>query len=373
MITLKLSVILPCYNVEQFVARAVESCKLTTPDCELEIICVDDCSTDGTFDVIRKLAEKRPNLKVVHHEANRKLLEARRNGIKVATGDYILHLDPDDYFAEGILDSIAESLKANPVDVLCFGGKPVLADNSLVQDESVAARIKSWEKVLMPPENCESREDLLDALFVSKTYAWCIWGKVWKADIVRKCFEFMPSGPFMVAEDTIQCLVSMYFVRTFSLLRVCGYNYSTDTGCTAGDLQIIEKAASRLNDLAVVMRAICSFRNSLAADDSYLYYLQSYERNILKDFWLYCEPYVRGYKRYGGGIDEAIKQDHLGLLALWQEEDAKKQELLCSTKWFWRLYREWLKIKLLFNSNESDRHVIELRRRQIKTMFLSQS
>ena len=118
---MKISVIIPCYNMERFVRRAVESCTLSSPSHEVEIVCVDDCSTDETPKVLEEIASAAPNVKVVRHDVNKKLLEARRSGLAAATGDYIMHLDADDRFAPGTLDAVVVRLGEDPVDCLFFG------------------------------------------------------------------------------------------------------------------------------------------------------------------------------------------------------------------------------------------------------------
>ena len=115
---MRVSVIIPCYNMVRFVRRAVESCTLSSPSHEVEIVCVDDCSTDGTPKVLDEIASAAPNIKVVRHDVNKKLLEARRSGLAAATGDYIVHLDADDRFAPGTLDAVVERLGEDPVDCL---------------------------------------------------------------------------------------------------------------------------------------------------------------------------------------------------------------------------------------------------------------
>lgn len=88
------SIIIPAYNAAKFLPRSVASAlSQTHPD--IEVVIVDDGSTDETGAIADRMAAQDPRIKVVHQE-NRGLAEARHSGIKAATADYIVHLDADD-------------------------------------------------------------------------------------------------------------------------------------------------------------------------------------------------------------------------------------------------------------------------------------
>ena len=92
----KLSIILPCYNVERYIADCLDS--IYTQDLtedEFEVICVNDCSTDGTREVIENYASH-SNLTLIDHAENLTAGGARNTGIKAAKGEYIWFVDPDD-------------------------------------------------------------------------------------------------------------------------------------------------------------------------------------------------------------------------------------------------------------------------------------
>ena len=88
------SILIPAYNAAPFLSRSVASALGQTYD-NIEVVIVDDGSTDETPAIADHLAEQDARIKVVHQE-NRGLAEARRSGINAATADYIVHLDADD-------------------------------------------------------------------------------------------------------------------------------------------------------------------------------------------------------------------------------------------------------------------------------------
>ncbi|EAL6259552.1 glycosyltransferase family 2 protein, partial [Campylobacter jejuni] len=112
----KISIILPTYNVEQYIARAIESCINQTFK-NIEIIVVDDCGSDKSIDIAKEYAKKDDRIKIIHNEENLKLLRARYEGVKVANSPYIMFLDPDDYLELNACEECMKILKNNEIDL----------------------------------------------------------------------------------------------------------------------------------------------------------------------------------------------------------------------------------------------------------------
>lgn len=117
----RLSIIIPFYNVEQYIAQCLDSVyNQDVPEAEYEVICVDDCSPDNSISIVEEYARKHANLVIVRNQYNRKLGGARNAGMEVAQGDYVWFIDSDDFiktFCIGKLLTIAETDK---LDVLHF-------------------------------------------------------------------------------------------------------------------------------------------------------------------------------------------------------------------------------------------------------------
>ena len=96
----KVSVVIPVYNVETYIERALQSLFGQTLE-DIEYLFVDDCSTDCSVAKITKVLDAYPHRKgqtrILYHETNRGVAAARTTGIKAATGEYVIHCDPDDY------------------------------------------------------------------------------------------------------------------------------------------------------------------------------------------------------------------------------------------------------------------------------------
>lgn len=115
----KVSIIIPCYNQGQYVKDAVLSAINQTYE-NIEIICINDGSTDDSGNILKKLADKYKSLIVFDEKENRGVIYARNLGIKAASGDYILPLDADDKIERTFIEKTVEILEKNPdIGVVC--------------------------------------------------------------------------------------------------------------------------------------------------------------------------------------------------------------------------------------------------------------
>lgn len=110
----KVSVILPCYNVSPYIDKCIDSLLNQTLK-DVEFIFIDDCSTDDTYEQIKKYTD--PRIKLIHHEVNKYTAEARNTGIINATGEYLSFIDPDDYINYDFLEKLYNLAKANDADI----------------------------------------------------------------------------------------------------------------------------------------------------------------------------------------------------------------------------------------------------------------
>lgn len=117
-----ISVIVPIYGVENFVERCVRSLFLQDLNEEVEFIFVDDASPDKSIERLKKVIEEFPNripqIHVVCHEENQGLPDARNTGLGLARGEYILHIDSDDYVEPTMLSAMLEVARKEDADIV---------------------------------------------------------------------------------------------------------------------------------------------------------------------------------------------------------------------------------------------------------------
>ena len=120
---IKLSVVIPCYNEEKTLEKCVERVlKISGEFLHLEIIIIDDCSTDGSLSIARDLANKDPRITVMRHDKNQGKGAALQTGFKKATGDFIAIQDADLEYKPNDILRLLEPLVNNEADVV-FGSR----------------------------------------------------------------------------------------------------------------------------------------------------------------------------------------------------------------------------------------------------------
>ncbi len=240
---IKLSIIVPVYNVEKYLERCLESLVNQTIK-EYEIIIVVDGSTDNSIKIVKKYKEKYSNLIKYVETENRGLSAARNYGIDLAKGEYIGFVDSDDYVATDMYEKLYNCAKDNNYDV-------VVCDYCKITDE------KQKEVKLEITSN-----STLDEIVVnSRPYA-C--NKIFKKNIFKKYNLKFPEG--LIFEDicTVYPLLmrskqigyvneSMYFYcynRSGSIMK----NKNRDDLC-------ILKILSILNDYCVKNNLFDTYNN----------------------------------------------------------------------------------------------------------------
>lgn len=139
------SIIIPVYNVEQYLHQCLDSI-LAQDFNNYEVICVNDGSTDGSWQILEEYAGKYSQIKITNRQ-NAGTASARNDGMQQAQGDYIWFVDSDDWILEDSLFKLSEQLKLHQPDVLCFNGKLKYEDDGREEfDEGIIEHnIGGWE------------------------------------------------------------------------------------------------------------------------------------------------------------------------------------------------------------------------------------
>lgn len=133
-----LSVVLPVYNVEAYLAQCLDSL-LTQGFTDFEIIAVDDGSSDGSAAILEKYAALDKRVKIIS-QANAGLGAARNRGLDAAQGRYVYFMDSDDLLREGAFERIIAEMERNDLDQLIFSAK-AFGD----EDAAIEKRVKSYD------------------------------------------------------------------------------------------------------------------------------------------------------------------------------------------------------------------------------------
>lgn len=131
-----LSVVLPCYNVEDFIADCLDSLlNQDIPQSDYEIICVDDCGKDNTKQIIKEYQTRYDNITLVEHEINKSAPAARNTAISQCNGKYVWFVDPDDMIERDCLKYLLAKCDEGELDILLFNNKIVNEKGNFIQSE----------------------------------------------------------------------------------------------------------------------------------------------------------------------------------------------------------------------------------------------
>ena len=115
----KVSVIVPVYNVEEYLYDCLNSLIKQTFD-DFEIICIDDCSTDSSYEILEYFKTKDNRFKIIKNRDNIGLGASRNVGIEESKGEYILFLDSDDWLDRNTIEELYALAYKNETDVVMF-------------------------------------------------------------------------------------------------------------------------------------------------------------------------------------------------------------------------------------------------------------
>lgn len=181
-----ISVVVPIYNVESFLGRCLDSL-YSQVDETVEVILVNDGSTDGSLAICREYKAKNSATTLIVDKPNGGLSDARNAGTAIASGKYIYYLDADDWLAPNALTTLYRFAEANSCEVV-QGGFYYAYSNYLLLDER---QQKATGQYLVL-----SRQEVMKRLIENSYIKNFAWGKLYLTDIVKRhpfkrgvCFE----------------------------------------------------------------------------------------------------------------------------------------------------------------------------------------
>lgn len=171
----KISVIIPVYNVEKYLAECLTSVVNQTFK-DIEIICVNDGSTDNSPKILDEFAQKDSRIKIINQE-NQGLSAARNTGLDVATGEYVSFIDSDDFVRT---DLYADIQKLLPAELICFNAK--------------IFPISEKYRTLQNYTQCQfDGEQPMEEKLILKTNVH-VWNKVFRTSIIKENNIRFPKG-----------------------------------------------------------------------------------------------------------------------------------------------------------------------------------
>lgn len=164
----KVSVVIPIYNVQEYVEACLKSVIKQTLK-EIEIICVDDKSTDFSLEIVKKYQKQDARIVIIESEKNGGLSYARNLGSSIANGEYIYFLDSDDTIDKSMLEELYQIAHSDDLDVVFFDSIMFFEQGMQAKDTDLFCAKKSYDEILTGKQflsECYKENDIREPVWI---------------------------------------------------------------------------------------------------------------------------------------------------------------------------------------------------------------
>jgi glycosyltransferase involved in cell wall biosynthesis len=272
-----ISIIVPVYNVEKFLNRCLDSIFEQEFPFPFEVIAVDDCSTDNSLEFLKEYQKTESRLIILEHNVNKKLSCARNSGIVASTGEYIMHVDSDDWLLPGALKELYHIISEHKVDIVVFN---YVRENEL--------GIKTNIEIIKNNKIVTDKKEIIE-LFVG-----ACWNKIVKRELLKDLI-YGKVG-LNSEEDLIYSSEVLLKSKSVYLSRGYYYSYFINSISITNSISPIDFLKTKhisLGQLELIF-------NKYNTDRYYIdYYLDYFEK------WIYLE-FAKLHYWYKGNFEELL-------------------------------------------------------------------
>lgn len=244
----KISVVVPVYNVAPYLARCLDSLVAQTLS-DIEIICIDDKSTDNSLEILHEYENKYPQIHVIALDKNSGVATARNAGIDAARGEYLGFVDSDDYVDTDFYEKLYATAKKENADMVRGNVKITKLDGVTFTDSNEIKNIERYGKWY---------------------FAWQWWTAIYRANMIKRHELHFPVD-VISGQDTVFLTECLRHANTLLTRSDVFYYYIRREGSLDEQIMPPHKIASRLKAFAMLAQTYNS-----AADISEKDYVSRY-------------------------------------------------------------------------------------------------
>lgn len=202
----RVSVIVPNYNNAIYLHKCLNSLVQQTMR-DIEIIVVDDGSSDNSLDIIKSFQQRDDRIRLIAFDHNKSQFMARKAGVAIATGDYVMFLDPDDSY---VLNTCEKAWKAiaRGYDIVSFNITSVnlvgIPEHEVKYGDGMANKAPAGEY---------SGDELLRLTFIEGIFKFSVCTKIFERQLLQVAFSRLEDGYFMPLEDAYELLPVLHLAR----------------------------------------------------------------------------------------------------------------------------------------------------------------
>lgn len=265
-----ITVVIPCYNSEQTLRKCVGSVLEQTYG-NLQIIAINDGSSDNTLEVMKMLSENDERIRFIS-QGNRGVSFTRNRGIDEAKGEYIAFIDADDYIEKDYIEKLLKTIKCNDAELsICQYSTENMNENHVKLNNKLDSKNKIIQEMLLPELNI--------AAFV--------WNRLYSTAVLKKnAIRFNES--IYACEDT---LFNYQYMKNISRFAVCGehlYHYVINRNSAMFGEGFNSKKLTA-NNAFEIMLAECSEDEREAIEVAAMWFNLIVKRQIFKNKVIICE------------------------------------------------------------------------------------
>ena len=215
-----ISFIIPIYNIEKYIARCLDSIYTLPMKVEqFEVLCIDDCSPDGSCAIIEAYQERYANLHLIRHNENLRQGGARNTGIREAKGKYCMFVDADDSLPQIDILKHINYMREHELELLLGRANVIGADGTITK----WGNSPDLESIIM------SGPDIYVKEYVHKVAFGVVWMAIYKTELVKRIPPFIEKMQYEDADWTLQCA---YEAKLLQYKPIVLYNYHVNLAST---------------------------------------------------------------------------------------------------------------------------------------------
>jgi len=215
-----LSVIIPIYNAEATLARCLDSV-LTQSLRDIEVLCINDGSTDGSVEILKRFVAREGRIHVFSFEKNYGTVIATKLCLLNAKGEYVMFVDSDDVLLPGACENAVRQIESYGVDVMQFGFKITAQPG---------ANTAGFEKLIRQEPMVSEGDRILYDCFALHRFTHNIANKIFRGDLCRVAAGTMPDLGIRQFADLYLAFFFLYRAKTFRSVPDLYYEYMFGNG-----------------------------------------------------------------------------------------------------------------------------------------------
>lgn len=236
----KVSITIPMYNSERYIEKTIKSAQNQTLE-DIEIVCVDDCSTDNTVKIVRNMMKHDKRIRLIKHKQNKGTLCTMMSGIRACQGEYIWCVDHDDYLCHQTAELAYARAQETNADIILF--------TAMFHSE----KGDFFTQIHRAPTLNLIGHDELYNLFLNNAIGWPLWFKLVRRELLVKACDIIgdrfDNAHQLSFADALLTAIIMDNAESCAGISYIGYQWNIeDQSISHSTFRTLEKAKKNMMD-----------------------------------------------------------------------------------------------------------------------------